>query len=128
MANEGRSHAWLPRLKGEAGEPFLPKIGELYLVDTIIYSYGHDPAAARPAVVVCVPPPSVSHSPIQLVTRTSKRSHGVLHPADLALGCDLDGVFSDLISVEQRLWTPRNVELLGVLDDPYLASVLERFS
>ena len=128
MVNEGRSHAWLPRLKGEAGEPFLPKVGELYRVDTIIYSFGHDPAAARPAVVVCVPPPSVRHSPIQLATRTSKSSRGVPHPADLALGCDRDGVFSDLVSVEQQLWTPRNVEFLGVLQDPYLTSVLERFS
>jgi hypothetical protein len=55
---DGRSHAWLARKKGELGEPFLPKVGELYLVNTTIYTFGHDPAADRPAVVISVPPRS----------------------------------------------------------------------
>lgn len=125
---DGRSHAWLARPKGEPGEPFLPKEGELYLVSTIIYSFGFDPAADRPAVVICVPPDRAARSPIQLVTRTSKPVPGVLHPADMSLKCDRDGVFSDLVSVERQLWTPQNVELLGVLPDPYLSDVLRRFS
>ena len=75
-----RSHAWLARTKGESGEPFLPKVGELYLVNTIIYTFGHDPAAERPAVVISVPPELTSHSPIQLVTRTSKRVAGIAAP------------------------------------------------
>ncbi len=124
----GRSHAWLARKKGESGEPFLPKVGELYLVSTIIYSFGHDPAADRPAVVICVPPERASHSPIQLVTRTSNPVPGVPHPADMSLGCDRDGVFSDLVSIEQQLWTPQNVECLGVLPEPFLSDVLRRFS
>jgi hypothetical protein len=124
---DGRSHAWLAQKKGDPGEPFLPKVGELYLVNTIIYSFRHDPAADRPAVVICVPPEGVSHSPIQLVTRTSKSVPGVPHPADTSLGCDRDGVFSDLVSVERQLWTPQNVRHLGVLPDPFLSAVLGRF-
>lgn len=125
---DGRSHAWLAQKKGESSEPFLPTVGELYRVTTIIYTFGHDPAADRPAVVLCAPPPEVPHSPIQLVTRTSKRVPGIAHPADMSLKCDRDGVFSDLVSVEKQLWTPQNVEYLGVLPEPYLSAVLRRFS
>jgi hypothetical protein len=106
----------------------LPQIGELYLIDTIIYRLGTDPAADRPAVVITVPPWPGSKSPIQLVTRTSRKVPGVEHPADLGVGCDRDGVFSDLVSVEQQLWRPGNVLRLGVLSEPYLSRVLERFS
>jgi hypothetical protein len=125
---DGRSHAWLVRAMGEPGEPFLPKVGELYRVNTIIYSFGNDPGAARPAVVLTVPPKNVSHASIQLVTRTSKSVAGVPHPADVSLKCDRDGVFSDLTSVEQQMWRPQNVEFLGVLLEPYLTAVLRRFS
>jgi hypothetical protein len=122
------SHALLPRDKGELGEPFLPKIGELYLVQTTIYAIGTDPAADRPAVVLTVPPEPESKSPIQVVTRTSKNTPGVAHPADIRIGCDRNGVFSDLVSIEQQLWRPGNVFRLGVLPEPYLSQVLERFS
>jgi hypothetical protein len=130
MARGGdRSHAWLSQKKGEPGEPFLPKVGELYLVSTIIYTFGYDPAADRPAVVICVPPTPASRSPVQLVTRTSKAAAaGVKHPADQSLGLDRDGVFSDLVSVEQQLWRPQNIKCLGVLPEPFLSYVLERFS
>jgi hypothetical protein len=121
-----RSCAWLARKK--SGEPFLPKVGELYLVSTIIYSFGHAPAADRPAVVISVPAELASHSPIQLVTRTSKPVPGVTHPADTSLKCDRDGVFSDLVSVEQQLWRPENVDYLGVLPELFLSDVLRRFS
>lgn len=125
---DGRSHAWLARKKGKSGEPFLPKLGELYLVNTIIYSFGCDPAADRPAVVLTVAPEPVAHRSIQLVTRTSQRAPGVAHPADTALKCDRDGVFSDLVSVERQLWTPQNVEYLGVLPEPFWSDVVRRFS
>jgi len=46
----------------------------------------------------------------------------------MSLGCDRDGVFSDLVSIEQQLWTPQNVECLGVLPEPFLSDVLRRFS
>ena len=96
-----------------------------YRVNTLIY--GQDKAAARPAVVVCVPPSQASKSPIRIVTRTSKHERGIKHPADKSLNLDRDGTFSVLVSVEQQLWRPENVELLGVLPEPYLAQVIERF-
>ena|SRR5829696_9307380 len=80
MARRGcraRTHAWLARdLAGNAGdggnplaadsdEPFLPEVGHVYLVVTRIYALRFDPAAKRPAVVVTVPPPTVTHTPIQ---------------------------------------------------------------
>lgn len=122
------SHSLLPGPRGEPGEPFLPKVGELYRVNTIIFLLGNDPAAARPAVVVTVPPDPTSRFPIQLVTRTSKSVPGIVHPADSTLGLNRDGVFADLVSVELQLWRPQNVERLGVLPDPYLSAVLRRFT
>lgn len=119
-------HAVLAKLKGDRdAPPFLPEVGELYLVDTLIYA-ANDPAAARP-VVVCVPPSPASKSPIQIVTRTSQSTRGIPHPADRSVHLDRPGTFSTLTSAEQQLWRPCNVELLGVLAEPYLARVLERF-
>ena len=123
-----RPHALLPRFKGDLGEPFIPKFGELYLVETRIVGYGTDPAADRPAVVISLPPGPESKSPIQVVTRTSQAVPGVQHPADVDLRLNKDGVFADLASIEQQLWRPGNVLLLGVLADPYLTLVQERFS
>jgi hypothetical protein len=124
----GRSHAWLPKQMGEPGEPFLPKVGEVYRINTIITTIGHDRAAARPAVVIAIPSDPVSRFPIQVAARTSQRVPGVLHPADRSLNLDLDGVFSDLRSVELGLWRPEYVVRLGVLPDPYLSEVLRRFT
>jgi hypothetical protein len=122
-----RSHAWLPRKKGAPGEPFLPRVGELYLVDTRIYP-GCDPAADRPVVVFSVPYDRTSRSPIRVVTRTSQPiRRGVQHPADRSLRLELDGTFSDLVSIEQQMWRPENVEFRGMLPDPYLTEVLGRF-
>ncbi|WP_280395641.1 hypothetical protein [Nocardia brasiliensis] len=97
-------------------------------MNTIIYC-SHDPAAVRPVVVICVPHAETSHGVIQFVTRTSKPVQGGIgHPADRSLHLDREGIFSRLASAERRLWTPQNVERLGVLNDPYLYRVLERFS
>jgi hypothetical protein len=128
MAGKGRrTHALLHTVKGEQGEPFLPEVGQLYIVNTLVY-FANDPAPERPAVVIGVPPKGVSHSPVRIVTRTTKlQVAGVPHPADRSCGCDRDGVFSDLASVEQPLWRPENVRLVGVLPAEYLAAVLERF-
>lgn len=123
-----RAHALLPRPKGEAGEPYLPKLGELYLVETRIFSFGADPAADRPAVVIGLPAGPESKSPIQVVTRTSQSVPGIKHPADPSVSLNKDGVFADLASIEQQLWRPGNVLLLGVLPEPFLSLVLERFS
>jgi hypothetical protein len=62
-----------------------------------------------------------------MVTRTSRPAGGIKHPADKSLNLDCDGTFSVLVSVEQQLWRPENVELLGVLCEPYLNQVIERF-
>ncbi|WP_343946674.1 hypothetical protein [Williamsia maris] len=113
---------------GKASEPFLPEIGQVYQINTIAYTFGTDPAAERPAVVLTVPPVAGSFAPIQIVTRTSQSVPGVTHPADSALKLDKDGVFSTLGSVEQSLWQPGNVQLLGWLPNPYLTRVIERFS
>jgi hypothetical protein len=55
---------------------------------------------------------------------------GVPHPADpqLSSHLDKDGVFSDLTQIEQQLWCPENVMLLGELPEPYLSTVLRRFT
>ncbi|MCU1694675.1 MAG: hypothetical protein JWR34_738 [Mycobacterium sp.] len=121
-----RSHRWLADPKGPPGKPFLPQFGQLYMVNTLIY--GIDPAPERPAVVIGVPADGMAHRPIQLATRSSQSVAGVKHPADLALGCDLDGVFSNFVQVEQQLWRPENVRCLGALPEPYLTLVVERFS
>ena len=126
--DQRRPHALLAHLRSEPGEPFLPEEGQLYLVNTVIFTFGSDPAAARPAVVLCVPPSQASKSPIQLVTRTSKDVPGVKHPADRSLRLNANGTFSRLVSVERQLWRPENVELLGVLPDPYRSQVMARFS
>ncbi|KQY55799.1 hypothetical protein ASD11_14945 [Aeromicrobium sp. Root495] len=118
----------LPRSRGEAGEPFLPEIGQVYQVNTYIYTFGTDPAPERPALVLNVPSKDVSFAPIQIVTRTSQDVAGVPHPADDSLGLDKDGVFSTLGSVEKHLWRPGNVQLLGWLPEPYVSRVIERFS
>jgi hypothetical protein len=129
MSRGGRSHAWLPKKKGEPGEPFLPVVGQVYLVNTNIFTLGNDPAAARPAVVVAVPADPGSRFPIALATRTSKPvPGGVKHPADPALKLEYDGVFADSASVEQQLWRPENVVLRGTLPEPYLSDVLRRFT
>lgn len=123
-----KGHALLPRSRGEAGEPFLPTVGQVYQINTIIYTFGTDPAPERPVVVLAVPTSSGSVAPIQIVTRTSQDAPGIRHPSDRALKLNKDGVFSDLGSVEQSLWRPGNVELLGVLPEPYFSRVMERFS
>lgn len=123
-----RTHALLPRPKGDPGDPFVPEIGEMYLVETRIFSLGADPAADRRAVVIGVPSHPDSRAPIQVVTRTTQSVPGIPHPADAAIGCEKDGVFADLASVERQLWRPENVIPLGTLPEPFLSRVLERFS
>jgi hypothetical protein len=121
-------HALFPKNLGPLGEPFLPAVGELYLIDTAVYRLGIDPAANRRAVVITVPAMAGSKAPIQVVTRTSQGVPGVEHPADPSIGCDLDGVFSDLASIEQQMWRAGYVLKLGDLPEPYRSRVLERFS
>lgn len=129
MARSGRGsrHALLPVSKGASTVPFVPLVGELYLISTAVFTFGFtDPAADRRAVVISVA--AGTGGVIQVVTRTSDlEAPGVRHPKDMSLGCDRDGVFSDLGSVERQFWTPVNVKPLGVLPDPFLADVKARY-
>ena len=126
MGRQGakRGHALLAPDFGPPGPPFLPTAGEVYWVQTLLYT-STDPAPARPAVVLLVP--ALASARIQLVTRTSGSPSGVAHPADDALGLELDGVFSDLVSVERSAWRPNNVHLCGRLGEPVWTLVQERF-
>jgi len=110
-----RRHALLAPDLGQFGTPYLPIVGELYLVRTLLYS-STDPAPARRAAVVGVPSILTPATRIRLVTRTSDlKVPGVQHEQDLALGCDLDGVFSDPVSCLASSWRPGDVKLLGPL-------------
>lgn len=121
-----RHHLLTPDL-GPFGDPALPAVGELYLVNSLLY-HSNDPAASRRAVVLSVPPTETPGAYIQIATRTSDTSMpGVRHPADFAVHCDLDGVFSELRVCLAESWRPGNVRLLGVLPEPYLTSALDWF-
>jgi hypothetical protein len=117
----------LAKMKGAPGAPFLPRVGELYRVRTLIYS-STDKAAVRPAVVLCVPPNLMPSSWIQVVTRSTQDVPGVKHPADNSLGLNSNGTFSRVMSIEAKLWQPGDVEPLGVLPEPYWSQVMARFS
>lgn len=127
MGREGTQsgHALLAPDFGPPGPAFLPSEGEVYWVRTLLYS-STDPAPARPAVVLLVP--ALASARIQLVTRTSGSSSGVGHPADSLLGLEVEGVFSDLVSVERSAWRPHNVRLCGQLGESVWILVQEQFS
>ncbi len=112
---------------GPYGPPTLPTVGGLYLVRTLLYQ-SDDPADKRRAVVVGSPSAPGPLTYVRIATRTSKTTvAGVRHPADLSIGCDVDGVFSEPRVVLSSSWRPGDVKLLGILPAPYLADVLDRF-
>jgi len=126
MAPGGHGHAILSVPGGPRGDPFVPQVGDVYLVNTILYS-ASDPASARPAVVLEADPNP--HRLIRVVTRTSDTSvRGVAHRADRALGLERDGVWSDLTSVQQDRWREPDVRRLGTLREDVLKGVRARFS
>lgn len=106
--------------------PFLPQVGQIFLVRTIIVQPA-DKHDTRPMVVVASPTDLLGR--ISLVTRTSQTesAHGIFHPKNRLVGLNKDGVFSRLSSTEAQLWTPRNVALLGPLEPAYLVAVIDRF-
>jgi hypothetical protein len=106
-------------------QPFLPVLGDLYWVSTVILWSG-DKKPTRPVVVIEVP--SDLFGRIALVTRTSDTTRkGVAHDPMPEIGLAKPGVFADYASTEAILWTPRNVQRLGALPAPVLANVLDRF-
>lgn len=53
---------------------------------------------------------------------------GVKHDRDLALDCDLDGVFSDPVSCLASSWRPGDVKLLGPLPQAVLDALRDWLS
>ena len=123
MAARGRRHALLGGHGGPRSEPFLPVVGEVYLVNSLLYS-ASDPAAGRPAVVVEVPEPTFR--PIRIVTRTHRSAvRGVPHAVDLALGLEMEGVWSDLTSVDKAKWRSPDVVRRGILPEAVFAQIVK---
>ena len=123
-----RRHALLAPDLGPSGPPYVPVVGELYLVRTLLYS-STDPAGARPAVIVGIPSSPTPTARVRLVTRTSDRTvPGVRHDRDPALGCDRDGVFSDLVSCLVLSWRSGDVKLLGPLPQDIVDLLLDWLS
>ena len=123
-----RPHALLAPELGPPGPPYMPTVGELYLVRTLLYS-SSDPAVARRAAVITVPAVVTVASRIQLATRTSDPSApGVKHQRDMSVDCDRDGVFSNLVSCLASSWRSGDVKPLGVLPDHLVDELMDRFS
>lgn len=123
-----RRHVLLAPDLGPPGPTYLPAVGQLYLVRTLLYS-STDPAAARRAVVVGIPSTLTPTARVRLVTRTSDKTvGGVPHNRDLAVECDLDGVFSDLVSCLASSWRSGDVKLLGPLPQNVVDLLMDRFS
>lgn len=119
-----RRHALLIPDLGPPGPPYLPLVGEIYWVMSLLYSPS-DPAPARPAVVVFVPAVATPTARIRIVTRTSETVPGIAHPRDLANGLSYDGTFSELGSVLASSWRSGNVRPAGTLVEPFLGRVME---
>jgi len=113
-------------VRSSADDPFVPSIGEIYLVRTEIMLLP-DPKERRPAVVIERPAGPVGR--VHVVTRTTDTTRkGVAHPPTPALGLQSAGVFWRYTSTEAASWTPRNCRLLGILDPLTLRRILERFT
>ena len=120
-----KAHATYVAPTGPPSPPFIPAVGELYWVDTLLYT-ASDPAPRRPAVVVDVPEPA--HSPIRIATRTTNlKVRGVPHPAQPQWGLE-EGVFSDLNLVKKDEWCSPRVTSIGALDNETMDSIRDRFS
>jgi mRNA-degrading endonuclease toxin of MazEF toxin-antitoxin module len=99
--------------------------GELYLVSTAIL-WGGDRKPTRPVIVIEAPQGRMTR--IVVVTRTTDtRRKGVPHQPMPEIGLTKPGVFADLRSAEQMLWTPRNACRLGTLPQDVFSDVMRRF-
>jgi hypothetical protein len=119
-----KTHAIYVAPSGPSSAPFLPIEGQLFWVDTLLYS-ASDPAHRRPAVVIDVPWPP--HSPIRIATRTTDLEvRGVQHEAQPQWSLDR-GVFSDLNLVKKGDWCTPRVSLIGPIDSKTMDAVRGRF-
>jgi hypothetical protein len=124
MVSQRGQSARVPHF-GHPGPPFLPNVGDVYLVAPLLYS-SSDPKPLRPVVVIEVP--ARPDARIRIVTRTSKLDKpGVRHGVALQLGLDRAGVWSTLQSVERSMWCPQSVRWKGPLETVVFEEVLERF-
>jgi mRNA-degrading endonuclease toxin of MazEF toxin-antitoxin module len=104
--------------------PFLPAVGDLYWVETIIFWSG-DWKPTRPVVVL--ESPSNRFGRIIMVTRTSDTARkGVFHDAMPEIGLSRPGVFRNLVSAAASVWTPRNVRRLGQLPAATFDKIMDR--
>jgi mRNA-degrading endonuclease toxin of MazEF toxin-antitoxin module len=119
-----KGHAAYVASTAAPGPAFLPAVGDMYWVDTLLYTPA-DKAHRRPAVVLEVPEPA--HSPIRIATRTTDLEvRGVRHAAQPQWGLE-DGVFSDLNHVKKDEWCSPRVTPIGALDGDTMNAVRERF-
>ena len=113
------------RRQDPADVPFLPTVGQVYLVATVLFQ-PPDKKPHRPFVVVDAP--LTMRGRIAVVARTTDtNAAGIAHSADPALSLDKDGVFALLKSVEAQEWTPRNAALCGQLPPAVLQQVIRRW-
>ncbi|MGH2732279.1 MAG: hypothetical protein ACRDJG_04975 [Actinomycetota bacterium] len=108
-------------------ESYRPKVGEVYLAETWIFS-GTDPKASRPVVVVREPGHDLER--VFVIGRTSDvQVLGVRHAADPSLGLTKPGVFSlrYLRSAEARYFRPPQVKFRGRLPEPFLSQILKLY-
>lgn len=119
-----KEHAAYVAPTAAPGSAFLPAVGDMYWVDTLLYTPA-DKAHRRPAVVLEVPEPA--HSPIRIATRTTNLEvRGVRHAVQPQWALE-EGVFSDLNHVKKDEWRSPRVTPVGALDSVTMDAVRERF-
>jgi hypothetical protein len=99
----------------------------VYWAETWLFG-GSDPKPRRPCVVVRAPASEVDS--VHVITRSTEPGiRGVAHPPDPQLDLNEQGTFSlrRLHSAEVRLFQPPQVELKGLLPEPYLGRVLKMY-
>ncbi len=103
-----------------------PKVGAVYLADTLVFNNG-DHADARPVVVVR--PPRRRMDYVTFIQRSSTCFHlaGVDHPAEPSLGLDRDGrwVLAFQRSIREDEFSSYGFEFRGKLDDVYLSRLID---
>lgn len=104
-------------------DPYLPAVGDLFLVNTAILD-AVDVHPRRPAVVIEVPTNLQGRIYVVTRTRNLKRS-GVTHPPMPSADLHDKGVFAYLRSAEAIMWKHEHVTYLDVLDEGTLKDVLE---
>ena len=104
----------------------LPILGQVYWVLSWIF-IDNDKKERRPVVVVRAP--RWENDIVVVMERTSSRTdlRGVAHPPNSKLGLNRPGLWANRFTrhVEERLFRPPSVELMGTLDQPYLEQVLK---